>query len=451
MKDFFQFWHNAPLESAFLDELRKLLLGVLTSLSSCVWWVPQDIYLLHLSVLALLHLADMPQCSLLLFSALDLLSREFLNIGCHHLGQQLEETLLLCRLIKLFGVLGSEKRFRPDSAAGLVQIEMCCSGLHLGTLLLHCTLFWLFRVCEGLWRDDAANTIVACFGFHWVLFDQLSERILRWHPCQWFPDRAFLASRISVGVVPGTWAAPLQSRSCSENSILPLAAEVHFRIFHRWIGSFVPTSWLLVVRLLSDLRHCTLRRRTWYPTTYSTGLTICHLQLMLLWLQELLLASLVGVHLWPNQSLISVPMVQFCLPISWTQKGDDSRNDLVQESLEPRLDCSSDLEVPQMWEAVFQLSQLHNLVNQFQLFVFVELHCCQRSRLLMADTAIDNISVFTSCDPWIPATDRDVFRPWSLSFDTSNLSTNEIEDLKSHIASTFRLKSPWLMLLLLPL
>ena len=80
----------------------------------------------------------------LLFSALDILSREIVNIGCHRLGKQLEETLLLRRLIKLFGVLGSEKWFRSDSAAGLVQIEVCRLGLHLGTLLLRCTLFWLF-------------------------------------------------------------------------------------------------------------------------------------------------------------------------------------------------------------------------------------------------------------------------------------------------------------------
>ena len=30
-----------------------------------------------------------------------------------------------------------------------------------------------------------------------------------------------------------------------------------------------------------------------------------------------------------------------------------------------------------------------------------------------AETAIGTISVLTSCEPWIPATDRDAFRPWS--------------------------------------
>ena len=84
--------------------------------------------------------------------------------------------------------------------------------------------------------------------------------------------------------------------------------------------------------------HRSLRRRTRYPTIYSTGLPICHLQLMLLWLQELLLASLVGVH--------SGPTLQFCLPTSWTQRDDECRNNLVQESLEPLLDFSSDLASP---------------------------------------------------------------------------------------------------------
>ena len=188
-----------------------------------------------------------------------------------------------------------------------------------------------------------ANTIVICFRFHSTLFDQLSERVQRWHLCHWFLGSASLAFRFSAGVVLETWVAPLQSRSCSVISFRPLATEVHLRIFHRWIGSFVPTSWLLVVLLLNDLWRRNLKRRTRYPTTYSTGLLICHLQLMLMWLQELLLASLAGVHLTPNQALIFLPMTQFCLPTSWTQKGDECRNNLFQESLEPRLDCSSGL------------------------------------------------------------------------------------------------------------
>ena len=58
------------------------------------------------------------------------------------------------------------------------------------------------------------------------------------------------------------------------------------------------------------------------------------------------------------------------------------------------------------------------------------------------------------CKPWIPDTDKDAFLPWSWSLAT----TNEIEDPKLHIASTFRLSSlfvslirttgspPWVML-----
>ena len=64
--------------------------------------------------------------------------------------------------------------------------------------------------------------------------------------------------------------------------------------------------------------------------------------MLLLW-HELLPASLVGVHLRPNQSLISLPMVQLCLLTSWIQKGDECRNNPVQESLEHRIDFSSDL------------------------------------------------------------------------------------------------------------
>ena len=54
-------------------------------------------------------------------------------------------------------------------------------------------------------------------------------------------------------------------------------------------------------------------------------------------------------------------------------------------------------------------------------------------------SAIGTISVLTSCDPWIPATDKDAFRPCSCSVDTIDLSTNEIEDPVSHIASTLKL------------
>ena len=54
-------------------------------------------------------------------------------------------------------------------------------------------------------------------------------------------------------------------------------------------------------------------------------------------------ASLVTDHLRLSQFLISLPMVQLCLPTSWIQKCGECRNNLVQESLEYRLHCSSDL------------------------------------------------------------------------------------------------------------
>ena len=70
----------------------------------------------------------------------------------------------------------------------------------------------------------------------------------------------------------------------------------------------------------------------------------------------------------------------------------------------------------------------------------------RRNALLsMVETSVFTVfsvfSVFTSFDPLIPATDRDAFRPWSWSLDTTDLSTNENEDPESHIASTFGLKS----------
>ena len=164
----------------------------------------------------------------------------------------------------------AKKKFRSDSAAGLAQVEVCRLGLHLDTLLLRCTLFWLFWVCAGLWRDDVVNTIAVCLWFLSVQLDLLSERIQRWHLCQWFLGIAFLVFRLSAGVVLGTWATPLQSRSCSVTSLRPLATEVLLRICHRWIALFAPSCWLLVALFLNVRWHHSLKRRTWYPTTYST-------------------------------------------------------------------------------------------------------------------------------------------------------------------------------------
>ena len=112
-------------------------------------------------------------------------------------------------------------------------------------------------------------------------------------------------------------------------------------------------------------------------------------------------------------------------------------NNLVQESLEPRLALI--WQIPQVWVMVFQFLQLHSLVTQLQFLVQMELHCCQD--FSWAETAIGNISCLTSCEPWIPATNKDAFRPWNSSLDNTDFSTNEVEDPESHIASTLKLKS----------
>ena len=189
---------------------------------------------------------------------------------------------------KAISVLGSEKWFQSDFAVGLVQIEVCRSALNFGILLLRCTLFWLFWVCAGLWRDDAVNSTAVCLLFHSVQLDQLSKRIQHWHLCQKFLGSTYLAIRVSAGAVLGTWVAPLQSRSCSVTSIRPLATEVLLHSVHRWITLFAPTSWLLVVPLSNDRWHRILKPWTQYSTSYSTEFLVCHLQLMLLLWQELL-------------------------------------------------------------------------------------------------------------------------------------------------------------------
>ena len=61
---FCRFCYHFCWVSALWDELRKLRLGVLSSVLSYVWWVPLDFFLLHRSVLTLLHFADMSRCTL---------------------------------------------------------------------------------------------------------------------------------------------------------------------------------------------------------------------------------------------------------------------------------------------------------------------------------------------------------------------------------------------------
>ena len=98
-------------------------------------------------------------------------------------------------------------------------------------------------------------------------------------------------------------------------------------------------------------------------------------------------------------------------------------------------------QVPQMWVTVFQFLQLHNLITQLQFLVQIGLHCCQWSRLLMRWNSYRHFSSLTSCEPGIPATDKDAYRPWSWSLDNTDLvSRIEIEDPESHFASTLRRK-----------
>ena len=169
-------------------------------------------------------------------------------------------------------------------------------------------------------RVDVSNTMVDCIGFHPVQFEQLFERIQHWHPCPWFFGSASSAFLLLVSVIPGTWAAPLQSRSCLITSLRPLTTEVQLRICHRWIAFFAPTPWLLVVLPFIDRWYCSLGHRTRYPTTYSNRLLIYHPQLMFLMWQVLLLASLVADELRRNQRFISVHKFQFCLLTLWIRK-----------------------------------------------------------------------------------------------------------------------------------
>ena len=203
-----------------------------------------------------------------------------MSIGCHRLGQQFE--LLLSQLKVLFGVLGSEKEFRSNSATGLVEIEIYLLGPLLFILLLRCKLFWLYRVCEGWWPNDMASTIEACLWFCSVQFVGPCGHNQFWHHCPWFPDNTLLTYHLFVGVVLRTWVVPKQSRSYLVTSLPLLAIEVELCIFHRWIELFAPLFSFLSVRFLNDGWHHSSRRRIRCPTIYSTGLLTCPLILRLL-------------------------------------------------------------------------------------------------------------------------------------------------------------------------
>ena len=107
---------------------------------------------------------------------------------------------------------------------------------------------------------------------------------------------------------------------------------------------------------------------------------------------------------------------------------------LVHDILEFQLDCSSDLanysnvccdfsilapsfSFPWTWNIIF--------------FNGPDISC--------GETAIDTISVLTSCDPWTPAMDEDAFYPFKLQFIYDWLPANLIEDPVSHNANTLRL------------
>ena len=126
--------------------------------------------------------------------------------------------------------------------------------------------------------------------------------------------------------------------------------------------------------------------------------------------------------------------------------GDGCRSSLVQDLLELRLDCSSDLanssDVGSDLSTLADLQSGHpNSVSRKHRVALLSM--VESSRALKRLLAIGTICVLTSCHPWIPATDKDAFRPCSCSVDTSDLSTKEIEDPVLYIASTLRLWFPY--------
>ena len=179
------------------------------------------------------------------------------------------------------------------------------------------------------------NTIEFCLWFVSVQIGRQFKHSCRLRSCQWYPDATSIASCPSTSTSLWIWTVPSKSRSCSASLSWPLATVVKLRIIHCWIALSAPTLWLLASRLLSERQHCSLRRRNWYATTYSTSLPFYHLQLRLLLSQELVLAALVGDSL--NQSSLSLPTMKFWLPSSWFLRFDGFRINLVRESLDRHL------------------------------------------------------------------------------------------------------------------
>ena len=88
-------------------------------------------------------------------------------------------------------------------------------------------------------------------------------------------------------------------------------------------------------------------------------------------------------------------------------------------------------QISQLW-AVFQPLQIYNLVTLFQILVNIILNSCQGSRLLACWNRYRHFCFLTSCDPWIPATDKDELRLCRCSVDTIDLSANGIADSVSY-------------------
>ena len=85
------------------------------------------------------------------FSSPNPFSREIKNIGFHHLGQQLEETLLLGRLIELFVVLGSK----------LLELDFEASSSKMGFLVFcSCAEHSISDFRGKLFRSDLPNAVI---------------------------------------------------------------------------------------------------------------------------------------------------------------------------------------------------------------------------------------------------------------------------------------------------
>ena len=141
---------------------------------------------------------------------------------------------------------------------------------------------------------------------------------------------------------------------------------------------------------------------------------------------------------------ISMPMVPICRLTSWILMGDGCRCSPVQELLEFRLDCSSGLanfsDVGSDHSTPADLQSGHPISvsgeNRIALLSMVEISCALKQLWALFPSWHLVIREFLL----LPKT---LFGPCSCSVDTTDLSTNEIEDPVSHIAGTLRLWFPF--------